>query len=132
MSYFTNLNNIAKPKHERSKMISSLDPSGGNRDFISIDPRKTATLSILDKPSNINRIWVTLRSIDPMILRKAVLRFSWDNEKSPSVEVPFGDFFGCGFGEYRHHTSMMQEWLADDSTLAGQRHTSPVNLSLLI
>ena len=32
--------------------------------------------------------------------RMLVLRFYWDGETSPSVEVPLGDFFGMGWGEY--------------------------------
>jgi hypothetical protein len=28
------------------------------------------------------------------------LRFYWDDEKDPSVEVPVGDFFGMGWGDY--------------------------------
>jgi len=29
-----------------------------------------------------------------------VLRIYWDEEKTPSVEAPIGDFFGLGNGEY--------------------------------
>jgi hypothetical protein len=32
--------------------------------------------------------------------RYSILRFYWDNEKEPSIEVPVGDFFGMGWGEY--------------------------------
>lgn len=34
----------------------------------------------------------------PNVLRDLVLRMYWDGEKSPSVEVPLGDFFACGHG----------------------------------
>src|SRR5262249_14584165 len=30
----------------------------------------------------------------------------WDDEKTPSVEVPLGDFFGVGFGEHRDYVSL--------------------------
>ncbi len=36
---------------------------------------------------------------DLYVLRDLVLRMYWDGEKFPSVEVPLGDFFCCGFGE---------------------------------
>ena len=32
--------------------------------------------------------------------RFSILRFYWDDETEPSVEVPVGDFFGMGWGEY--------------------------------
>lgn len=32
--------------------------------------------------------------------RLSILRFYWDNEKEPSVEVPVGDFFCMGWGQY--------------------------------
>jgi hypothetical protein len=32
----------------------------------------------------------------PAFLRTAVLRIFWDDEASPSVEAPFGDFFCAG------------------------------------
>ena len=35
-----------------------------------------------------------------MHLKNLVLRAWWDGEAAPSVEVPIGDFFGLGLGEY--------------------------------
>jgi hypothetical protein len=32
--------------------------------------------------------------------RFSILRFYWDDETTPSVEVPVGDFFGMGWGVY--------------------------------
>ena len=32
--------------------------------------------------------------------RQFILRFYWDGETEPSVEVPMGDFFACGWGKY--------------------------------
>jgi hypothetical protein len=29
-----------------------------------------------------------------------ILRFYWDGEEQPSIEVPLGDFFACGWGKY--------------------------------
>ena len=34
---------------------------------------------------------------DPYLLRDLILRMYWDDEEAPSVEVPLGDFFCCGF-----------------------------------
>jgi hypothetical protein len=33
------------------------------------------------------------------VLRDLILQMYWDGEKYPSVEVPLGDFFCCGFGQ---------------------------------
>jgi hypothetical protein len=38
--------------------------------------------------------------------RYSILRFYWDDEREPSVEVPVGDFFGMGWGEYAHLNSL--------------------------
>ena len=51
----------------------------------------------------IHHIWITVTDktteADRFVLRDLVLRMYWDDEESPSVETPLGDFFCCGFGE---------------------------------
>ncbi|MEJ0082650.1 MAG: DUF2961 domain-containing protein [Puia sp.] len=32
--------------------------------------------------------------------RNSIIRFYWDDEKTPSVEAPVGDFFGMGWNQY--------------------------------
>ena len=45
----------------------------------------------------INHIWITVDNKttdgDCFVLRDLILRMSWDDAKSPAVEVPLGDFF---------------------------------------
>jgi hypothetical protein len=48
----------------------------------------------------VTHIWFTINSPDRMHLKNLVLRAWWDGESTPSVEVPIGDFFGLGLGEY--------------------------------
>ena len=48
----------------------------------------------------VTHLWFTIDSPDPMHLKNLVLRAWWDGESTPSVEVPIGDFFGLGLGEY--------------------------------
>ncbi|HEV2487660.1 MAG TPA: glycoside hydrolase family 172 protein [Terracidiphilus sp.] len=48
----------------------------------------------------ITHIWFTIALPDPLHLKNLVLRAWWDGESVPSVEVPIGDFFGLGLGEY--------------------------------
>jgi hypothetical protein len=48
----------------------------------------------------VTHIWFTINSPDPTHLKNLVLRAWWDGEPAPSIEVPVGDFFGLGLGEY--------------------------------
>jgi hypothetical protein len=49
-------------------------------------------------PGAIQQIWMTPAPLDKT--RLYILRFYWDDEAEPSVEVPMGDFFACGWGQY--------------------------------
>ena len=56
-----------------------------------------------NRPGCITHIWMTgapliNRFQTEHLPRKMVIRMFWDNEDSPSVEVPVGDFFGIGHG----------------------------------
>jgi hypothetical protein len=55
----------------------------------------TATLADIKGPGIIQHIWIT---VEEPALRGCLLRMYWDEEKTPSVEVPLGDFFACGHG----------------------------------
>ena len=46
----------------------------------------------------IRHIWMTCSPKNPHYLREAVVRFYWDGERDPSVNVPLGDLFGLGHG----------------------------------
>lgn len=84
--------------------VSSYDTTGGNNDRINIHAGKTAEIFNEEGPGLITRIWITIDSRDPHFLRRILLRMYWDEEETPSVEVPVGDFFGSPF-EYRHYSS---------------------------
>lgn len=91
---------LARLRDYKSRRSSSFDKTGGNADFISIEPGQTATLLELPGPAVITHIWFTINSSEAYHLKKLVLRGYWDGEAEPSVEVPVGDFFGLGLGEY--------------------------------
>ena len=55
---------------------------------IHIDAASTVTLADIDGPGAIQQIWLT---VHPTFWRRLVIRFYWDNEETPSVEVPIGD-----------------------------------------
>jgi hypothetical protein len=99
------LKDLGRPQDYRSRRVSSYDRSGGNRDSIVIEPGKTAVLAEIDGPGAIHHIWTTIAA-EPFYGRKIVLRLYWDNERSPSVEAPIGDFFGVGHGLNRNFVSL--------------------------
>ena len=84
----------------RARRSSSADPSGGNADYIAIEPETTATVLETAGPGTVTHIWFTINSSEEYHLKKLVLRAYWDGEKEPSVEVPVGDFFGLALGDY--------------------------------
>ena len=84
----------------RPQRSSSYDRSGGNADFVRLDPGQTKTLLAASGPGIITHIWITIASREEYHLKKLVLRAFWDDENTPSVEVPAGDFFGLMLGDY--------------------------------
>jgi len=60
------------------------------RPCITLEPGSTTTLADVQGPGTIQHIWITVR---PEAYRSCVLRMYWDDEVSPSVEAPLGDFF---------------------------------------
>jgi len=99
------LKGLGQKQDYRSRRVSSYDRSGGNRDSVIIEPGKTAVLAEIEGPAAIHHIWATVAA-EPFYGRKIVLRIYWDDEKSPSVEAPIGDFFGVGHGLNRDFSSL--------------------------
>jgi len=63
------------------------------RPCITLGAGSTTTLGEIEGPGAIQHIWIT---VQPSAYRDCIIRFYWDGEKTPSVEVPLGDFFACG------------------------------------
>jgi hypothetical protein len=61
-----------------------------------IKAKTTYTIAEIDGSGSIQHIWMTPTGN----WRYSILRFYWDDETTPSVEVPVGDFFGMGWGQY--------------------------------
>ncbi len=93
-------------KTGRSKRESSWDRTGGNRDFVVVEPGQTAVIANIEGAGCIRHIWLTSFCDAPQYLRKLVIEMYWDNEEHPSVRVPFGDFFGVGHATCRHFVSL--------------------------
>jgi hypothetical protein len=94
------LSGLTSPHSYVQKRASSYDRSGGNDDFRKIARGDTLTLLDDSGPGVITHIWITIASPEKYHLKKLVLRMYWDDEVSPSVETPIGDFFGLGLGDY--------------------------------
>jgi len=73
------------------------------RPYVQINSGETVTLADIDGPGVIQHIWMTCR---PIAYRTCTLRFYWDGEEEPSVEVPLGDFFACGHARRTRVNSM--------------------------
>ena len=97
--------------------------TGEHRDFANLQPGSTFTFPEIEGPAVISNIWLTisaylrkgvglLKTLWRAIrynkvesLNHVIIKIYFDDEASPSVKAPFGDFFGVSFGEYRHQFS---------------------------
>lgn len=79
--------------------------SGASRDLgqgwkvspsILIKSKTTYTIAEMDGPGSIQHIWMTPTGN----WRYTIIRIYWDDETTPSVEAPVGDFFCMGWGKY--------------------------------
>ena len=91
-----------------ARRASSCDRSGGNADYLpeskAGDVQKIVEVT---GPGQITHIWLAVNTDDPLHLKRIVLRAYWDGEINPSVEVPIGDFFGLGLGEFFTYQSAL-------------------------
>jgi len=69
---------------------------------IRIETGKTVTLAEIEGPGAVQHIWMT----PSHHWRFSILRFYWDGETEPSVEVPVGDFFASGWSKYSQLSSL--------------------------
>ena len=69
---------------------------------VDIPAGTTFTLADIKGPGCIQQIWMTPTGN----WRTSILRFYWDDETEPSIEVPVGDFFASGWGQYQQLSSM--------------------------
>ena len=98
---------LAALRNYKTRRSSSWDRTGGNQDCVHVEAGATATLLDITGAGVVTHLWFTIDSKDPMHLKNLVLRAWWDGESTPSVEVPIGDFFGLGLGEYYTYQSAL-------------------------
>ncbi|MDD2303344.1 MAG: DUF2961 domain-containing protein [Prolixibacteraceae bacterium] len=64
--------------------------------FIIIKPGETFTMAEINGSGAIQHIWMTPTGI----WKFSIIRIYWDDETTPSVECPVGDFFAMGWNQY--------------------------------
>jgi len=112
------LSNLLRPPAGKMHLVSSQDrqpPSGAMAHaigpgepgkMVEIPPGETYVLANIPGAGQIVRIWMTTMVMPCMpynFHHYGVLRFYWDGEYTPSVEVPYGPFFGVPWGKYVHY-----------------------------
>ncbi len=70
--------------------------------FIIINPGETITIAEMEGPGAIQQIWMTPTGN----WQFSIIRFYWDDEKTPSIEAPVGAFFGMAWNEYAQLNSL--------------------------
>ena len=99
-----NAENRTGEKGKGGMAVSPLGPSRkGSPCLKDIQPGQKEILADIEGPGVIQHIWITVDNKtsegECFVLRDLILRMYWDEEENPSVEVPLGDFFCCGFGQ---------------------------------
>lgn len=82
-----------KEKPDANNAGSALGTGWKIRPCITVAPKSTTTLAEIKGSGMIRHIWIT---VSEMAYRNCILKIYWDDEKTPSVECPLGDFFACG------------------------------------
>ncbi len=114
------LGNLARLSRAKTRSISAENPTGEKgrggmategtgascaRDLgqgwkvspsIEIAPHTTVTLADITGPGALQHMWLTTF---PANWRRLLIRAYWDDEETPSIECPLGDFFVNGWCE---------------------------------
>lgn len=110
---FGSLSQLPYLRDFTSRRSSTYDRSGGNEDWIQIQPGESTCLLNASTAGCVKHIWLTVGG-DDLYPRKCVIRMWWDGEEHPSVEVPLGDFFGIGHGLRRNFISAPLQMSPED------------------
>ncbi|MHC4672313.1 MAG: glycoside hydrolase family 172 protein [Planctomycetota bacterium] len=94
-------------KDATSARESSWNRSGRNTDFVGIASGESLEIANISGAGCIRHIYFTTIGAPEHFLRDVVIRMYWDGEQAPSVEVPFGDFFGLGHERPVYFRSLM-------------------------
>jgi len=112
------LRDVATPREGRTRQLTSFGrdpdrggtflgtrPAAARRKRILLAAGETHTMARIEGAGVITRLWMTVLPVGSRALRDVVLRMYWDDESAPSVECPFGDFFGALLGRRLSYVS---------------------------
>jgi len=103
----TPLADLPRLKTFTAQRASSQNPAiGSNDDSKRILPGETLVMADLTGPGIVNHIWLTVADNEYAWPRLVRLRIYYDGRKTPSVDVPLGDFFAVGHGYERQVDSL--------------------------
>ena len=88
--------NITGEKGHAAMSASHLGVGRKGSCCVPLESGETITLADIEGPGIIRHIWMTVpdkTAAGSFVMRDLVLRFYWDDEETPSVECPVGDFF---------------------------------------
>jgi hypothetical protein len=88
--------NPSDPDLPFSKAASDLGQGWKVRPFVKPKSGETVTIMDVEGPGIIEHIWMATETNWSGNGRACVLRFYWDGEATPSIEVPMTDFFAVG------------------------------------
>ena len=97
----------ANPDLAFSKAATELGRGWKVRPFIKVPAHSTVTIMDVEGPGTIKHIWMASSQDFHGVGRASILRFYWDDEVSPSVEVPQSDFFAIGHETFAPVNSAM-------------------------
>jgi hypothetical protein len=101
------LSDLPRLKTFTAHRASSENPFiGSNDDSKRIMPGETFVMADLTGPGVVSHIWLTVADNEYAWPRLVRLRIYYDGKKTPSVDVPLGDFFGVGHGYERQLDSL--------------------------
>lgn len=87
-----------------AKAARDLGPGWKMSPALRMNAGTTTGLADIEGPGAIQQIWL---AIDPKASwRFIILRIFWDDEATPAVECPIGDFFASGWQEYGQISSL--------------------------
>lgn len=87
---------VPGPELPFSAAASELGQGWKVNPFLKLAPHSTTIIMDVSGPGTIEHIWMATMQNFHGIGRALVLRFYWDGETDPSVEVPLTDFFAIG------------------------------------
>ena len=97
----------ANPDLAFSRAASDLGKGWKVRPFIKVPAHSTVTIMDVAGPGTIRHIWMAATEDLHGVGRANVMRFYWDDETTPSVEVPMTDFFAIGHETFAPVNSAM-------------------------